>query len=262
MARWVKAMLACCCAVALAGGCAWLPGQEARDADEPKPEPSVAGTPWAEASSRSAHAAAWQHYRFPGKQPTQYNYTRMDGRDAMAVYALSSASMLRKQVRVEPADLQHLRFSWKVPELIAQADMAVRESDDCPVRIVLAFDGDRKRFSAKNAMMSELMRTLTGEEMPYATLMYVWSKERTPGSVIVNPRTDRIRKMVVESGGRQLGRWADYERDIRADYEKAFGEPPGALIGIGIMTDTDNTRTKARAWYGPVRLVPASQSTP
>jgi hypothetical protein len=103
-------------------------------------------------------------------------------------------------------------------------------------------------------MLSELARALTGEELPYATLMYVWCNTRSPGTVIVNPRTDRIRKLVVESGSGKLRQWISYERDIRQDYETAFGEAPGALVGIGIMTDSDNTRTATRAWYGPVTL--------
>ena len=70
----------------------------------------------------------------------------------------------------------------------------------------------------------------------------------------INPRTDRIRKLVVESGPQRLSRWLDYERNVRADFEQAFGEPPGALVGIGIMTDTDNTQSQARAWYGPLNL--------
>jgi hypothetical protein len=82
----------------------------------------------------------------------------------------------------------------------------------------------------------------------------VWCNTRVPGSVISSPRTDRIRKMVVESGANNLNHWLDYERDIHADYEKAFGEPPGALLGIGIMTDTDNTQSTVRAWYGKVKL--------
>jgi hypothetical protein len=106
----------------------------------------------------------------------------------------------------------------------------------------------------KNAMLSELAQTMTGEPMPYATLMYVWCNTRAPGSVIINPRTDRIRKLVVESGAGRLNQWLDYKRDIAADFEQAFGEPPGALLGIGIMTDTDNTRSNAHAWYGPVTL--------
>jgi len=219
----------------------------------------LAVTPWAQQSS--LQDGQWRHYALPGKASSQFAYTRKDGRDAMAVTAMSSASMVRKQVRVEPTELGSVRFSWKVPELIAQADMALREADDSPVRIVLAFDGDRSRLSARNAALSELALALTGEEMPYATLMYVWCNERAAGSVIVNPRTDRIRKLVVESGRGKLNQWLDYERNIRADYEKAFGEAPGALVGIGIMTDSDNTRSSARAWYGPVQLPLASRST-
>lgn len=196
----------------------------------------------------------WQHFTLPGKKATQFTYSRMDGRDAMSVIAISSASMLRQVVRIEPRELDDVRFSWKVPALIKDADMALRDADDSPVRIVLAFEGDRSKFSAKNSMLSELSRAMTGEEMPYATLMYVWCNTREPGSVIINPRTDRIRKLVVQSGPKQLNQWLDYTRNIREDYERAFGEPPGALIGIGIMTDSDNTRSTTKAWYGPIRL--------
>jgi len=184
----------------------------------------------------------------------------LDGRDAMAVTAASSASMLRKRVHLAPDALGRVAFSWKVPELIAAADMALREADDAPVRVVLAFDGDRSTWSARNAMLSEMARALTGEEMPYATLMYVWCNQRAPGSVIVNPRTDRIRKLVVESGEGRLGRWLDYERDIRADYRQAFGEEPGALLAIGIMSDSDNTGSTVKAWYGPVRMLPGASA--
>lgn len=196
----------------------------------------------------------WQHLKFPGKQPTQFSYVRIDGREALVAKAESSASLVRKVMRVESPDIGQIRFSWKVPALMANADMAVKETDDCSVRVVLAFEGDRSRFSAKNAMLSELARLLTGEELPYATLMYVWSKTRPVGSVIMNPRTDRIRKLVVESGSQHLNSWVDYERSIRADFEKAFGEAPGALMSVSVMTDSDNTRSNTQAWYGPLTI--------
>jgi hypothetical protein len=197
----------------------------------------------------------WTHQAFPGKTPTQFKSVHIDGRDAIAVDARSSASMLRHNLRVEPALLGNVRFSWKVPALMEDADLATREKDDAPVRLVLVFEGDRSRFSARDAALSELARMLTGEEMPYATLMYVWCNRREPGTIIRSPRTDRIRKLVVESGGAHLNEWRDYERDIRADYRRVFGEEPGALVGMAIMTDSDNTHSRARAWYGPVAMV-------
>lgn len=225
--------------------CASTPAPDAGTAE-------LAASPWAQASHAGTATASWLHQEFPGKRASQYRYVRLDGRDAVAVHAVSSASMMRRTQRVEADDLGQLHFSWKVPALIPGADLTQRDRSDSPVRIVLAFEGDRSRFSAKDAMLSELAHALTGEPMPYATLMYVWGNTRAPGTVVENPRTGRIRKMVLESGPARLGRWLDYERDIRADFIQAFGEPPGALLAVGIMTDTDNTQSTTQAWYGPV----------
>jgi hypothetical protein len=197
----------------------------------------------------------WDLVKIPGKVPTQYSVVRLSNRRTLMASASSSASMLRKDLRIEPEQLNALNFSWQIQKLIEGADMAHRDYDDSPVRLVLAFDGDRSQFSPKNAMLSELTHALSGRPMPYATLMYVWCNQRPVDSVIQNPRTDRIRKIVVESGAGRLNQWISYERNIRADYEKAFGEPPGALIGIGLMTDSDNTRSQAQAWYGPIQLI-------
>lgn len=213
----------------------------------------ISASAWASASSDPDSSAAWTHQTFPGKRASHYHPQRKDGRDAIMVRAQSSASMVRKRTRVEPAQLGQLRFSWLVPAVIEAADMSRADREDSPVRLVLAFDGDRGKFSAKDNMMSELAEALTGEAMPYATLMYVWSNHLPAESVITNPRTSRIRKVVLESGSAKLGQWQTYERDVCADFLKAFGEKPGVLVSVGIMTDTDNTRSDARAWYGPVR---------
>lgn len=196
----------------------------------------------------------WESVKLPGKQNTQYALVKLNAHTSMQASADASASMLRKTLHVAPDQLNALSFAWQVPHLIANADMAVRDQDDSPVRLVLAFEGDRSQFSAKNAMLNELSQAITGEPMPYATLMYVWCNKRPIDTVIHNPRTDRIRKIVVESGATRLNQWLSYERNVRADFEKAFGEPPGALVGIGLMTDTDNTRSQAQAWYGTIQL--------
>ncbi|WP_239467186.1 DUF3047 domain-containing protein [Rhodoferax koreensis] len=200
---------------------------------------------------------AWHSRTFPGKKATQYTAARLDGREAIYGESHSSASMLRQRFHIEPLALGQIGFSWKVPQLIPGANMGLRDHDDSPVRVMLAFEGDRGRLSMKDAMLSELARTLTGEEMPYATLMYVWCNHRAPGSVIISPRTDRIRSIVVESGPKRLNQWLDYQRDIQTDFELAFGEKPGALIGVAIMSDSDNTQSEARAWYGAVHIAPA-----
>ena len=200
----------------------------------------------------------WQTMQLPGKLRTAFRLAQTDQRPAVQTESAGSISMLRQRLQVAPAQLGTLQFDWRVENLIEGADMTQRETEDSPVRLVLAFDGDRSRFSPRNAMLSELSRSLTGEDMPYAVLMYVWSNALPVGTIITNPRTDRIRKIVVESGPDRLRQWQRYQRDVRADFEQAFGEAPGVLKSIGIMTDTDNTRGRTRAAYGDIRLSPGS----
>lgn len=204
---------------------------------------------------------SWQKVVLPGKRKTHFAADQREGAHAWRATADHSASLLRKVVRIEAPALEKIHFSWKTHALIDGADMAVRDTEDAVLRVILSFEGDRNQFSAKNRMLSELSLALTGEEMPYATLMYVWCNKRPVGTVITNPRTDRIRKLVVESGRSHLGKWLEYERDIRADFIQAFGEEPGALTGIALMTDTDNTQTQATAWYGPIHFKPSLNKT-
>lgn len=231
--------------VMLLSGCAW----------HSAPTPSVMNKPAQGALVfKPQDKALWESVTLPGKLRTAFRLERRDQRPAVLAHAQSSASMLRQRLNIAPEQLGQLHFDWQVENLLAQADMSVREHEDSPVRLILAFEGDRSQFSAKNAMLNDLTLALTGEAMPYATLMYVWSNKHPVDSVIINPRTDRVRKWVVESGPQHLNQWRHYQRDIRADFEKAFGEPPGKLVALAIMTDSDNTQGNVRAWYGAIQL--------
>ena len=198
--------------------------------------------------------AEWQAFHLPGKRPTEYNRVMIDGASAVEAKSVASASMLRRQARLEPGELGQLSFDWKIEQLIAAADLTQADASDSPVRLVLAFDGDPARLSMKNRMAFELMQTLVGEAPPFATLMYVWDNKAALETVLPNGRTDRIRKIVVESGPEGVGRWRQHRRDIAADFRRAYGEEPGALIGVALFTDTDNTRSTAHSFYGPVVL--------
>ncbi|MES1161720.1 MAG: DUF3047 domain-containing protein, partial [Rhizobacter sp.] len=151
--------------------------------------------------------------------------------------------------------LGKVQFSWRIASLIPTADLTDADHSDSPVRLVFAFDGDHDRLSARNRMLFDLAQAVTGEAPPFATLMYVWDNHLAREAVIPSARTDRIRKIVLESGDRQCGRWLHYERDLVADYRRAFGEDPGALIGVALMTDADNTASRAAGSYGAVRLL-------
>ena len=216
-----------------------------------------ASVPPAPSVPSPAHApdmSEWLDYALPGKRSTRYTPLVMEGVRVVHARSDSAASLFRRKVRVEPGDLGRVRFSWRVEQLIAAADLHDRDAADSPVRVILAFEGDPARLSLRNRMAFELAHAVAGETPPYATIMYVWDNMAPLESVISGGRSDRVRKIVLESGAGHLGRWRHHERDIAADYRKAFGEEPGPLISVGLRTDADNTRSAAEAWYGEVRL--------
>jgi hypothetical protein len=197
----------------------------------------------------------WEHRRLPAKIWAPFTPVEVDGRPGLQVKATSSLSLLRTQLPSPHAEPLGVKFSWWVESLIEGADLADSDASDAPVQLLLAFDGDRALLSARNAMLSELLLLVTGEPMPYASMVYVWANEHPVGTVIRDPRSDRIRYLVVEQGSGNLRKWVHHQRDIHADYRRVFGEEPGPVVGMAIMTDTDNTRTQTRGVFGPVTLV-------
>ena len=119
---------------------------------------------------------------------------------------------------------------------------------------MLAFDGDLSRLTLRDQMFQEMVEAVTGYTVPYATLIYVWDGKAPPESIFRNPRSDRIRYLVVESGGGNTGRWLSYRRNVVRDYRRVFLEEPGGIHGVGVMTDSDDLKTHSEAWYCDVEF--------
>jgi hypothetical protein len=200
--------------------------------------------------------AEWGSFAIPGKRLTIYARTFHDGRAAWHAQADTSASLWRRRMRAAVATDSEVEFSWWVPHLLPAADLSRADAADSPVRLVLAFEGDVSRLSMRHRLQYQTAETLTGEAPPYATLMYVWDNRAEVESILPGARSDRVRKIVIERGERNLRRWISYRRSLWGDFQRTFGEPPGALVGIALFTDTDNTRSTAEAWYGDVVVRP------
>ncbi len=197
----------------------------------------------------------WHAVLLPGKEATRYQPETKDGREAIAALARRSASLWRRQFD-DPPPLAVVSFSWWAQELLDQASVADIDREDATARVVFGFGGDHATLPLRTRMSFDLAEALTGERPPFATLMYVWDATAPAGTVVITPRSDRIRKIVVDSGPEGLRRWRDHRRDLAADFRRAFGEPPGPLRSVALMTDSDNTRAEARTWYGQVVLHP------
>ncbi len=233
--------------------------------DAPRQAPPVVldGTAWLAAShvDGAAPAARWAHQVYMNRQPTLYRATEHAGRPALLAEAVGSNSTLSlaltSPLAPPPGALpRRVQFSLFVPALHPAFNLGERGEDDAVARLILSFDGDRSQaWTARDHLLSELSNLVAGQPLPYASIMYVWDNRYPVGSVVPNPYTTRIRHIVVESGPQRLNQWVDFDRDIEADFRLAFGEAPGPLIGLGLMTDSNNSGATVSAWYGPLRLV-------
>jgi Protein of unknown function (DUF3047) len=198
----------------------------------------------------------WHFYRIaPYKKNTIYRLEKYQGRTVLAANSKTSASGLAVKLRPRSAQNLWLQWEWRAVGAIPQADNADSQHDDAPLRILVAFDGNKSKLSLKEKLTFEMASLISGQEMPYATLMYIWSGKNSVNTVLNNAHTSRVRMIVVDSGSDDLGEWRKHERDLAADYKLAYGEAPGNVIGIALLTDTDNTKTETRALYGDIELV-------
>lgn len=235
----------------LAAGCAALAPERPDERIElPQVGPFSAAPPGAELPS------GWRRWEIAAfKKPTRYRLVDHGGRAVVSAYSQGSASGLVFPVSVDLREHPYLHWHWMVPRLIASADNTRRQTEDSPVRVMVAFDGDRSKLDFEDRIAFDQFRMLTRQELPYATLVYIWENRVPKETVIASAHTTRIKMIVVESGEENVGAWPEYVRDVDADYRRAFGEAPGPVRYVGIMTDTDNTGEEASGYYGDIRFL-------
>ena len=184
---------------------------------------------------------------------TDYRLAELDGHRVLRASG-RGASGLRCRVRADPQASPWIRWSWRTREVPPGMCVQRSQTDDSPARMIVAFQGDERQLSVRDRAVFELVHLITGERPPYATLMYVWDAQLPVGTVVNYARTSRIRYLVIESGGDRAGSWLRYERNLVDDFRRVFGEDPGAVESVGLMTDSDDLKVDVETWYGDIRL--------
>ncbi|HSC22131.1 MAG TPA: DUF3047 domain-containing protein [Casimicrobiaceae bacterium] len=229
-------------------------GSGAANADAPFAQPA------AFSSLRAGAAfAPWTPITIAfGKRATRYDLVDDAGTTVLHAIADDSASALACPMRLALRDAPTIGWRWKISRTIANADSRRASREDAPARIVLEFAGDVRRLPLLERGVYAVARRVAGRELPYATLMYIWSNHEPVGTLLPNPHTRRIQMIVAASGDAGANAWQAISRNVRDDFVRAFGEEPGIVTAVGVMTDTDNTESHAEAWYGDIRFGPAT----
>jgi Protein of unknown function (DUF3047) len=213
-------------------------------------------TPFSTAVALDVLPAGWRPFRLARlKKPTEYRLVPFEGSVAMRAVAESSASGLRFDTAAEVHEYPWLAWKWKVTDLIQEANNSLAHVEDSPARVVVLFEGGRDQLPPGEQINYDLAKAMGGNELPYATLMYIWENHLPEGEIITHHFTTRIKMIVAGSGRKDVGEWHEERVNLLEDFRRAFGEEPPRVKAVGIMTDSDNTGTRAEAYYGDIRFL-------
>lgn len=179
---------------------------------------------------------------------SQYQVVNDGGASVLKGYAKNSASGLLHGLDLDVREKPILSWRWKVMDLAPSED----SPDDSPVRILVNFDGDRSKLPFSDRLFYDQFRLFTGNDLPYAGVMYVWGSKTPKDGSVVNKYTTRIKIIAVESGREKLGRWLAESRNVAEDFRHLFGEEPGKIVSVGLMTEADAGGRALEAYYGDI----------
>jgi hypothetical protein len=188
------------------------------------------------------------------KNNTEYMTVVEDGATVLRATSHNAASLLAVETDFDPHKFPMISWRWKVAQGIPSAHTAEQAKEDAPVRVMVAFAGDTSKLAFKDRFAASAAQTISGVQLPYATLMYVWGSKVALDSITTSSRSARIRMIAVAIDEQGIGKWQSYKRNLVEDFKHAFQEDPGNVTSVQIMTDTDNTGGDAIAYYGDVSV--------
>ncbi|RJP59429.1 MAG: DUF3047 domain-containing protein [Candidatus Auribacter fodinae] len=177
----------------------------------------------------------WKLKPLVGKD--EYGVIRRENGNILHILSNQSASILFKKVDFSVYEYPIIRWQWQVNEFPKYAESSSEYTiDDYAARICVAFPAWTIRSTK--------------------FLVYVWD-DRTDEIGVVKPSSfsDNCKIIVVEGGKQNQGQWVTEERNIIEDYIRVFGsEPKKAAAGIGVMSDSDDTKSSTDAYYHNIYL--------
>ena len=155
-----------------------------------------------------------------------------DGNRYVAAWSQGTDVQLGVRVPWKSPEPSMLSWRWRVWELPLKADERSLKTLDSAASVYAVF----------------------GSRLFPRIIKYVWSTSAPPGSLFKHPSSGRMAIVVLNSGPSSLGQWMQQQRNLVEDYKRAFASQPGNLIAIAIKTDSDSTRSSARADYDDIQL--------
>ncbi|GMR05620.1 MAG: DUF3047 domain-containing protein [Gammaproteobacteria bacterium] len=186
-----------------------------------------------EISNFSAKGLAdWGEKSFKGN--TSYQVVDLDGEQVLQALSLASASGLYKKRHINLKITPYLNWRWRIENRIDSGDETTKSGDDYAARIYLIIDGGLLFWKT-------------------SALSYVWANAAVKGSTWDNAYAGKSVKMLaLRSAGDVTKKWLTEKRNVYEDLKKVFGKEISTIDAVAVMTDTDNSGSKAKSYYANI----------
>jgi len=199
---------------------------------------------------------AWEHVALPGV-PAQARFELKPNSagegsppNALRFDSASSASILIFSKSLMITEQSVLRWSWQILNSSSRGDPSEKSGDDYSVRIYLVASSKNSALTLMDRMRINLASAFGGSK-PGPTLGYVWTSSPLPRRCFPSPYTKLVKLIGIP---RELGKWSTEEVNPGRDFQECFGAPLSDEVRLGIMTDSDNTRSTTVGLISDLKL--------
>ncbi|SEQ04106.1 Protein of unknown function [Loktanella sp. DSM 29012] len=192
------------------------------------------------ATSASAQAISfnnWTEQRL--KVLSSNDYSQSGG--TLGIASDNTVSLLWTRVPDQMRGATSASWSWSVSESVPPTNLSRKGGDDRNIAVYFLF--------APDAAVAELagadIRALLGRR-DVRILQYVWGGNNAVGSVIPSPYGEPGTGVTIPLRQADTGQM-NVSVNLTGDLTRAFGSAPGALVGMAVSADSDDTQSMIRA---------------
>lgn len=217
-------------------------------------------------SQHSATEPGWRFVGLPNKPEigaTRFELGQVDG---VAGVQMRTDKSYGTWVHDWRGTARTLQWRWRLDQTLSAglrpADLKRKDGDDAALKVCVMFDHALDRVPFGERTLLRLARSVTGENLPAATVCYLWDPLQADGTAAANPYSRRVRYVVVQGTGAPLQQWLSESRDVAQDFLTLFGDelPAGSaktavpsVSAVVIGADSDNTQARSSGWVAQLQ---------
>jgi hypothetical protein len=181
-------------------------------------------------------AEGWAEQRLSLFRSNDYGF----GTD-LTLVSEGSVSIAWTRLARDDWGLRGASWTWQVDQSVPPTDLSLKGGDDRNISVYFVF----VPLDLAPALEGANIRALLGND-DVRIIQYAWGGNHAAGQVIASPYGPAGQGVTVAL--RQAGTGVfDETVDLAADYARAFGGDAGALVGLAVSGDSDDTRSVIRA---------------